>query len=52
MTIDEIYAKQLIEIVDKDSYVLVAGPELNGHRFQVGRQSLNGRSCPWNTFAG
>jgi hypothetical protein len=52
LTVDPTYAKQLVQITDLDPSVLVVGPELSGHLFSEGRQTLNGRTCPWNTFAG
>lgn len=41
----------LLQRLRADPDVLVAGPAMSGHQFQLGRQPLQGRSCPWNTLA-
>jgi len=41
--------KQLM--IHMDSNTLVAGACLAGHNFRQGSQTLDGTSCPWNTFA-
>merc|ERR1719181_470282 len=42
----------LTQLLDHfNNNVLVVGPVLDGHVFQAGQQSLNGRTTPWNTLA-
>lgn len=42
--------KRLLQIASENNTLLV-GPAFSGHLFQVGIHELNGRTCPWNTFA-
>ena len=41
----------LINIIKDDTNTLVVGPALPGHDFNVGINQIEGRTCPWNTFA-
>jgi len=43
--------EKLIDIINDDKYTLVVGPALPGHDFKLGKNKIEGRTCPWNTFA-
>lgn len=42
---------KLVNIMKDDVNTLVVGPALPGHDFKVGVHKIEGRTCPWNTFA-
>ena len=35
----------------EDPALMVIGPVMPGHIFQIGSHVINGRNIPWNTFA-
>lgn len=43
--------EKLIDIINDDKDILVIGPALPGHEFKMGSNKIEGRTCPWNTFA-
>lgn len=42
---------KLVNIIKDDTNTLVVGPALPGHDFKAGLNNIEGRTCPWNTFA-
>ena len=49
--IPKMNVEKLTDVIYDDKYTLVVGPALPGHEFKLGNNKIEGRTCPWNTFA-
>eukprot|EP01038_Epipyxis_sp_PR26KG_P009055 gene9055-12213_t len=41
----------MLDHIRSNPNIMVIGPEIPGHDFQLGKNILSGRTCPWNTCA-